>query len=51
MKDKLDDLIPWVMKLESSLTKAKAGDDHEEVERQTRLAKFVVDIRCLTPLD
>ena len=41
VKDKLEDLIPWVDKLKVSLTKADAKDDPEEEERRTQLAKFV----------
>ena len=41
VKDKLEDLIPWVEKLKVSLTKVGIKDDLEEVMRQTQLAKFV----------
>ena len=40
VKDKLEDLIPWVDKLKVSLTTVDAKDDREEVERRTQLAKF-----------
>ena len=39
MKDKLEDLVPWVTKLKDSLTAANAKDDREE-ERRVQLAKF-----------
>ena len=45
MKDKLDDLIPWVKKLLVSLTKVGPNDDRDEVERQSELAKFVPRLR------
>ena len=47
MKDKLADLIPWLEKLLESLAKVNPDDDREEVERRSRLAKFV---SCLEPL-
>jgi len=40
VRDKLEDLIPWVAKLEETLTKLDT-DDPEEVERRTQLEKFV----------
>jgi len=39
VKDKLEDLVPWVIKLKDTLTAANAKDDHEE-ERRAQLAKF-----------
>jgi len=42
VKDKLEDLIPWVDKLKVSLTKVDAKDDRDEVERRTQLAKSVL---------
>jgi len=41
VKDKLEDLVPWVTKLKDALTKADAKDDREEVNRRAQLAKFV----------
>ena len=41
MKDKLNDLIPWLEKLQESLAKVNPGGDREEVERRLQLAKFV----------
>jgi len=41
VKDKLEDLVPWVTKFKDALTKADAKDDREEVERRAQLAKFV----------
>lgn len=51
MKDKLEELIPWVTKLKDSLTKASAKDDHEEEGRRTQLAKFVSHLYYLITLD
>ena len=48
MKDKLEDLIPWVTKLKDSLTKVNL-DDHEEAERRTQLAEFASHFRYLGP--
>ena len=42
MKDKLNDLIPWLEKLLETLAKVNPSDDHEEVERRSQLAKFVL---------
>jgi len=47
VKDKLDDLIPWLKKLQESLAKVNPDDDREEVERRSQLAKSVY---CLAPL-
>jgi hypothetical protein len=41
VKDKLNDLIPWLEKLQENLLKADPNGDHEEVERRSQLAKFV----------
>jgi len=41
VKDKLDDLIPWLEKLLVTLAKADPNCDREEVERRSRLEKFV----------
>jgi hypothetical protein len=41
VKDKLNDLIPWLEKLQASLVKADPNGDREEVERRSQLAKFV----------
>ena len=41
MKDKLNDLIPWLEKLQETLAKVNPDDDREEVERRLQLAKFV----------
>ena len=41
MKDKLDDLIPWLSKLLDTLGKVDPDNDREEVERRSQLAKFV----------
>ena len=44
MKDKLEDLVPWVAKLENSLMKPGAEGDREEAERRDHLKKFVSEI-------
>ena len=44
MKDKLEDLFPWVTKLKDSLTKANPKSDREEAERRTQLAKFALHL-------
>ena len=41
MKDKLNDLIPWLEKLQESLAKVSPDNDREEVERRSQLAKLV----------
>ena len=41
MKDKLDDLIPWLKKLLDTLAKVNPDDDREEVERRSQLTKCV----------
>ena len=41
MKDKLDDLIPWLNKLLDTLAKVDPDNDREEVERRSQLAKLV----------
>ena len=41
MKDKLNDLIPWLDKLVDTLAKVDPDSDREEVERRSELAKFV----------
>ena len=48
VKDKLDDLIPWLEKLLKSLAKVSPDDDREEVERRSELAKFVSRLGFLT---
>jgi len=50
VQDKLEDLIPWVAKLEDTLTKADTKD-HEEVERRTQLEKFVLHLYYLATSD
>ena len=40
MKDKLNDLIPWLEKLLVTLAKVNPDDDRDEVERRSELAKF-----------
>ena len=40
VKDKLNDLIPWLKKLQQCLAKVNPDDDPEEVERRSQLARF-----------
>ena len=49
VKDKLEVLIPWVVKLGNNLTKANA-EDHEEMERRTQLIKFASHLLYLAAL-
>ena len=39
MKDKLDDLIPWLKQLVVTLAKADTNNDREEAERRSQLEK------------
>ena len=41
MKDKLDDLIPWVKKLLVNLAKVNPNEDRDEAERRLELTKSV----------
>jgi len=41
VKDKLDDLVPWLHKLLDTLAKVNPDSDREEAERRSQLAKFV----------
>ena len=43
VKDKLDELIPWLTKLLESLAKVDGNEDQQEVERRTQLARSVPD--------
>ena len=47
VKDKLNDLIPWVEKLVDTLAKVNSDDDREEVERRSQLAKFASCLELL----
>ncbi|KAF9789294.1 hypothetical protein BJ322DRAFT_1105154 [Thelephora terrestris] len=44
VKDKLNDLAPWVKKLSVTLAQANPKDDHDEVERRSELAKELEEI-------
>ena len=44
VKDKPEDLVPWVAKLGDSLTKPAAEDDREEAERREQLKRFALRI-------
>jgi len=50
VKGKLEDLIPWVAKLEDTLMKADV-EDHGEAERRTQLGRFESHICYLAPLN
>ena len=41
MRDKLNDLIPWLEKLLVTLAKVNPNSDREEDERHSQLTKFV----------
>jgi len=47
VKDKLDDLIPWLEKLLVTLAKVNPNEDRDEVERRSELAKFVSRLSLL----
>ena len=51
MKDKLNDLIPWLEKLLESLAKVNPDDNREEVERRSQLARSVSCLTSLVHLD
>jgi len=51
MKDKLEDLVPRVTKLQDSLTGPNTSGDLEEVERQTQLTRFVSNFYSLATLN
>lgn len=48
VKDRLEELIPWVAKLEGTLTKANAKD-RDEAERRTQLEKFASHLTYISP--
>jgi len=50
VKDKLDDLIPWLDKLLDTLAKVDPDNDREEVERRSQLAKLVSRLEFLAHL-
>ena len=50
VKDKLEDLTPWVTKLKDGLVNTAAKGDHKEAERRTQLAKFASHLRSLTTI-
>jgi hypothetical protein len=49
VKDKLNDLIPWLEKLLATLAKVNPNDDPEEVERRSHLAKCVPRLFLIPP--
>ena len=51
IKDKLEELIPWVTKLQEGLAKADPKDDQQEVERRTQLTRLAPNRRPLAPED
>ena len=51
VKDKLNELIPWLTKLLEGLAKVDPNGDQQEVERRTQLARLVPNQRPLAPED
>ena len=51
VKDKLEELIPWLTKLLEGLAKVDPNGDQQEAERRTELARFAQNQRYLTPED
>jgi hypothetical protein len=51
VKDKLEELIPWLTKLLEGLAKVDATEDQQEVERRTELARLVPNQRPHAPKD
>ena len=49
VKDKLDELIPWVTKLREGLAKADPNQDQQEVERRTELTRLALNQRPPAP--
>ena len=47
MKDKLDELIPWLEKLLVTIAKVNLNDDCDEAERRLQLEKFVSRLEFL----
>ena len=45
VRDKLEELVPWVMKLREDLGKVGPNEDLQEVERRTQLARLASDRR------
>jgi hypothetical protein len=45
VKEKLEELVHWLVKLKDVLMGADADDDREEMERRARLEKFAPPIR------
>jgi len=43
IKDKLEELIPWLTKLLESLAKVDPNEDQQEVERRTQLSRSVTN--------
>ena len=51
VKDKLEELIPWLTKLLESLAKVDPKGDQQETERRTELARSALNQKSLTPQD
>jgi hypothetical protein len=49
VKDKLEQLIPWLTKLLEGLAKVDPNDDQREIERRTQLARLVLNNRSPRP--
>jgi hypothetical protein len=41
VKEKLEELIPWLTKLKDGVTTPSADNNHEEAERREQLTQFV----------
>jgi hypothetical protein len=49
VKEKINDLIPWVTKVSMTLTEVNPDVDRDEAERRSQLAKSVFFLRYLLP--
>ena len=47
MKDKLNDLVPWLKKLQETLARVNPDDDPEEIERRSHLARSATPLSSL----
>ena len=47
MKDKLNDLVPWLKKSQETLTRVNPDDDPEEIERRSHLARSASSLASL----
>lgn len=47
VEDKLEDLIPWFIKLKETVVASDTNGNHEEAERRKQLTRFVSWFCCL----